>query len=57
VGRGERLVSATLYVEDSDKDICLLDAKGIEGKPAQLGKAADLKVGDPVYAVGAPKGL
>ena len=51
------LFRATLYAEDGDKDICLLDAKGITGKPAQLGKAASLKVGDPVYAVGAPKGL
>jgi hypothetical protein len=31
--------------------------RGITGKPAQLGKAASLKVGVPVYAVGAPKGL
>ena len=45
VGRGKQLVSATLYAEDGDKDICILDAKGIEGKPAQLGKAASLKVG------------
>jgi S1-C subfamily serine protease len=57
VGHGNQLVPATLYAEDDDKDICLLDAKGIKGKPAQLGKAAALKVGDPVYAVGAPKGL
>jgi tetratricopeptide (TPR) repeat protein len=57
VGRGEKLVTATLYAEDRDKDICLLDAKGITGKPAQLGKAASLKVGVPVYAVGAPMGL
>jgi serine protease Do len=57
VGRGKELVRATLYAEDEDKDICLLDAKGITGKPAQLGKAAGLKVGVPVYAVGAPKGL
>ena len=57
VGRGKQLVPATLYAEDGDKDICLLDAKGITGKPAQLGKAAGLKVGDPVYAVGAPQGL
>jgi len=39
------------------KDICLLDAKGITGKPAQLGEAVSLKVGDSVYAVGAPQGL
>jgi len=57
VGRGEELLPATLYAEDGDKDVCLLDAKGIEGKPAQLGKAAGLKVGDKVYAVGAPYGL
>jgi S1-C subfamily serine protease len=45
VGRGKKLVRATLYAEDGDKDICLLDAKNITGKPAQLGKAASLKVG------------
>lgn len=57
VGRGKQLVPATLYAEDGDKDICLLDTLGIVGDPVQLGKAAGLKVGDPVYAVGAPKGL
>jgi tetratricopeptide (TPR) repeat protein len=57
VGRGKELVRATLYAEDADKDICLLDAKGITGKPAQLGEAASLKVGVRVYAVGAPQGL
>ena len=57
VGRGKLFVPATLYAEDGDKDICILDVKGITGKPAQLGKAAGLKIGDAVYAVGAPKGL
>ncbi|MBM4349964.1 MAG: tetratricopeptide repeat protein [Deltaproteobacteria bacterium] len=57
VGRGKELVSATLYAEDGEKDICLLDTKGITGKPVELGKAAGLKVGDPVYALGAPQGL
>ncbi|MCX5908450.1 MAG: S1C family serine protease, partial [Deltaproteobacteria bacterium] len=57
VGRGKQIVAATLYAEDQDKDICILDAKGITGKPAQLGKAESLKVGVPVYAVGAPQGL
>jgi len=33
VGRGKQLLRATLYAEDGDKDICLLDAKGITGKP------------------------
>jgi Flp pilus assembly protein TadD len=57
VCRGKQIVAATLYAEDQDKDICILNAKGITGKPAQLGKAAGLKVGVPVYAVGAPRGL
>jgi tetratricopeptide (TPR) repeat protein len=57
VCRGKEGVRATLYAEDRDKDICLLDAKGLTGKSAQLGKAAGLKVGVPVYAVGAPQGL
>lgn len=57
VGRGKEFISATIYAVDSDKDICLLDAKGIAGKPAELGKATSLKVGVPVYAVGAPMGL
>jgi S1-C subfamily serine protease len=56
-GRGKNLVPATFYAGDADKYICLLDAKGISGKPANLGKAGSLKVGEPVYAVGAPKGL
>jgi len=56
-GRGKRFVAATVYAGDSDKDICLLEAKGIGGKPATLGKASSLKVGVSVYAVGAPKGL
>jgi Flp pilus assembly protein TadD len=57
VGRGKQVVAATLYAEDRDKDICILDAKGLKGKTVQLGNAANLKVGDPVYAVGAPKNL
>ncbi len=57
VVRDTQIIPATLYAEDGDKDICLLDAEGLQGRPAQLGKAARLEVGDPVYAVGAPQGL
>jgi len=57
VASGKQIVRASLCAEDCEKDICLLDTKGITGKPAQLGKAMDLKVGAPVYAVGAPQGL
>jgi hypothetical protein len=56
VGGGKQLVPTALFAEDRDKDICILDAKGVQGKPAQLGNTAGLKVGDSVYAVGAPEG-
>ena len=57
VGGGQQFVAAALYAEDLDKDICLLDAKVVGRKSAKLGKTATLKVGDRVYAVGAPHGL
>jgi hypothetical protein len=57
VGGGKQFASATLWGSDEDKDICLLEAVGITGEPAQLGQASRLKVGEPVYAVGAPRGL
>ncbi len=57
VGRGKQFTPATLYAEDGEKDICLLEAKNIEGQPVKLGSTATLKVGSPVYAVGAPMGL
>jgi Flp pilus assembly protein TadD len=56
-GRGKQLVRATLYAEDMDRGICLLDAKGVKGKPASLGRRVVLRAGDAVYAVGAPQGL
>ena len=57
VGRGKQGMPATLKAGDPDKDLCLLTAPGLAAKPARLGKAARLKVGEPVYAVGAPQGL
>lgn len=57
VGQGKKGVPATLKAGDPDKDLCLLTASGLTAKPARLGKAAMLKVGEPVYAVGAPQGL
>jgi len=57
VGGGNKFVSATLWGGDEDKDICLLEASGLTAKPAQLGQATRLKVGEPVYAVGSPQGL
>jgi hypothetical protein len=57
VSQGKKGVPATVKAGDPDKDLCLLTAPGLSAKPARLGKAARLKVGEPVYAVGAPQGL
>jgi hypothetical protein len=57
VFQGKQVFPATLYADNRDKDICLLEAKGFTGKPVQFGKSTNLKVGVPVYAVGAPQGL
>lgn len=56
-GRDNSFVQAIVFAADSDKDICLLQADKLTGTPAQLRKAATLKVGEAVYAVGAPQGL
>lgn len=57
IGRNKTFIPATLHAGDRDKDICLLDAPSIKGRAAQLGKAVGLKIGEAVYAVGAPQGL
>ena len=57
VGRNKTFIPATLHAGDRDMDICLLEAPGIKGRAAQLGKAKGLKVGEAGYAVGAPQGL
>lgn len=57
IGRGKSLVPATFFAGNKDKDICLLQSDKLTGKSAQLGKAASLKVGEAVYAIGAPQGL
>ena len=56
VCRGEHCVTAAISEEDGGRDICILDAAGIGGNPARIVRPADVKVGDPVFAVGAPGG-
>jgi cytochrome c-type biogenesis protein CcmH/NrfG len=56
VGLGKEFRRATLYVKDQDKGLCLLNTERLARKPAHLGKAENLTVRAPVYAVGAPRG-
>jgi tetratricopeptide (TPR) repeat protein len=52
-----KTAAASLKGSDPDKDLALLLAPGMAAQPVRLGQAAKLKVGQPVYAVGAPQGL
>jgi tetratricopeptide (TPR) repeat protein len=42
---------------DWDHDVCSLTVSGLAASPASLGTTQSLKVGQKVYAIGAPKGL
>ncbi len=50
--------SATIVGRDPLTDLAVIQAKGVsDAKPALLGRSGDLRVGQPVVAVGAPFGL
>jgi Flp pilus assembly protein TadD len=57
VGAHGRYVPAFLLASDPERDLALLLAPGLAATPARLGRAGGLKVGDKVFAVGAPYGL
>jgi len=48
---------AKLSHADWDRDVCSLSADGVTAPAVPLGSTRQLKVGQKVYAVGAPKGL
>src|SRR5574341_1529244 len=48
---------ATLKYADHERDVCSLTVPGLTAPPATLGNTNNLKVGQRVYAVGAPRGL
>ena len=49
--------AATIRKRDAQKDFCLLDVAGLWGIPASIRAYDTLKVGEDVYALGAPQGL
>lgn len=57
VGRNKKYVPASLFAENEEKDICILEVKEKTGTPVQLGSSRSLRVGQRVYAIGAPEGL
>ncbi len=48
---------ATLFRADWEKDICLLKVPGIKGRKAKIRPSNSLKIGESVYAIGAPEGM
>ena len=48
---------ARVVAGDRQRDVCLLEVPGLWAIPAETRKAAEMKIAEQVYAVGAPKGL
>ena len=52
-----KVYKATLEHIDSERDLCQLDVPGLAASAVTFGSAKKLKVGQRVYAIGAPQGL
>ncbi|MGO4578139.1 S1C family serine protease [Cupriavidus sp. 2TAF22] len=48
---------ARLVHADVERDLCVLQAKGLGAPPVKIAPLASLKVGQKVYAIGAPRGF
>jgi S1-C subfamily serine protease len=48
---------ATLLAMDNELDLCLLISEGLPAAPARIRTDRALTIGEPVYAIGAPRGL
>jgi hypothetical protein len=57
VTQGATTVEAKLMSFDEKRDLALLSFDGLERRPIAVATARALKVGDRVYAIGAPHGL
>jgi len=55
--RNQETYEATLEYPDPERDLCQLKIPNLKAPSVRIGKAGTLKVGQRVYAVGAPKGL
>ncbi len=57
VGGGQMFRVATLERGSANADVCILGVRRLKRTPATARAAATLKVGEAVYAIGAPQGL
>ncbi len=57
VRQSGKTFQATLQFADPDRDLCQLSAPDLQATPITLGSANKLRVGQRVYAIGAPQGL
>jgi hypothetical protein len=55
VGKGTRPVRVSIV--DEELDLCALDVAGLEAPVANLGTVATVRIGQRVYAIGAPQGF
>jgi tetratricopeptide (TPR) repeat protein len=53
----DKTYPATISYSDWDRDVCSLTVPGLSAIPALLGSTRNLKVGQRVYVIGAPRGL
>jgi TPR repeat protein len=57
VRQGTKTYAATLRYADLGRDLCQLSVEGLTAPPVPMITANTLKVGQRVYAIGAPRGL
>jgi serine protease Do len=57
VSRGNISFGATLEWPDPERDLCQLKVKELSAPPVPLGSTRTVKVGQRVFAIGAPRGL
>jgi len=53
----QQRAKGTLRDADEERDLCTVTVDSLDVPPAQLGSGSTAKVGDRVYAIGAPAGL
>lgn len=57
VVQGGRRYDARVVAANTEYDSCLMHVVGLDGMPAEIADSGSLRVGQRVYAIGAPSGL